>query len=289
MKKFIITLMMLIIVGGAVFVWGWLQLFIPTGSYGVMISKTGGVYNKTIISGGFDWRYERLIPTNTKLLIFKDHSKVYNKTLQGTLPSANLYKKMIEDDTDFSYNMDIGIQMSIDPKAFPAFVQKTGSEAEHSLDEYLDSQATSIAHDVVELILEKNTTSDNYILKAVLSEKEVLDALNAKNRYPNLIISAIYINNVHLPDTQLYLTAKAAYLLYQTKMREATEKLSTAQGGKAAEDYLELERFSKLGQILSEYPLLIDFLSVSGGKINPDIQLPNNPQLKKTDTIDEKK
>jgi len=58
----------------------------------------------------------------------------------------------------------------------------------------------------------------------------------------------------------------------------AVIKTGGKQAAQAAADYLELERFSRLGRILSEYPLLIQFLSVSSGK-NVTLELPANPQI----------
>jgi len=43
MKKFLAGLIVLVVLGGVVFFFGWVQLAVPPGSYGVLRSKTHGV------------------------------------------------------------------------------------------------------------------------------------------------------------------------------------------------------------------------------------------------------
>ncbi len=69
--KFFIWLIVLLAISGTVFFFGWLQFSVPAGSYGVMLSKSGGYYNEVITPGEFSWRWERLVPTNSEILIFR--------------------------------------------------------------------------------------------------------------------------------------------------------------------------------------------------------------------------
>ena len=44
MKKALASLIILILFGGVVFYLGWVQFDVPIGNYGLMLSKTSGVY-----------------------------------------------------------------------------------------------------------------------------------------------------------------------------------------------------------------------------------------------------
>ena len=70
MKKFFLSLFIIILFAGAVFFIGWGQFAVPAGSYGVMVSKTSGISEKTIVPGEFCWFWERLLPTNVSMRTF---------------------------------------------------------------------------------------------------------------------------------------------------------------------------------------------------------------------------
>ena len=71
MKKFFLSLFIIILFAGAVFFIGWGQFAVPAGSYGVMVSKTSGISEKTIVPGEFCWFWERLLPTNVSMRTFQ--------------------------------------------------------------------------------------------------------------------------------------------------------------------------------------------------------------------------
>ncbi len=278
MKKFIISFVILIIFGAAVFVLGWLEFFVPVNNIGIMVSKTGGVHTEVIQAGNFSWSWERLIPTNSKIRLFSLVPQTYTKTIKGSLPSAELYKNMVEGNPSFDYNFSVTIDMNIKTMALPDFIKRTGAEDQDALNRYLEQQADTIARSVIQYVLEHSMNDADFVVEASLSDTELITAISANSRFPDLDIATIYINNVTLPDVTMYNFAKNSYVAYQDAAQQALDNAFELPGLNAAQDYLELERLSKLGQVLAEYPNLIEFMAVTNG--NLDFELPSDiPQV----------
>jgi hypothetical protein len=102
MKRFVFTLVLLLVVSLAVFMVGWVSLRLEPGRYAVMVSKTGGVDPAVLRSGSFRWTVAALLPTNLKVIPFtlSDMERVVE--LGGTLPSAEVYQEFMAGDPDFS-------------------------------------------------------------------------------------------------------------------------------------------------------------------------------------------
>lgn len=277
-KKSIASLIIIVLCAAAVFVIGWLPFRIPAGKYAVMQSKTGGVYPCVIQSGEFNWRWEALLPTNAVIHVFESVPVKTVKTISGTLPSADLYANLLEGKPDFSYRFSISVDARIAPEALPAYFEKNGSLSQDELNAYITGETENIARDAARFVLDKAVENPAFVLEAAVSDTELLRGIDAENRYPGIRIVSVHIDELYIPDTGLYNAAQSAYTVYQNALKEKLEKTAFSQSAQAAADYLELERLSRLGRILSEYPLLIEFLSVSKGK-NVTLELPQNPKI----------
>ena len=262
MKKHVISLILIIVCALAVFFIGWVEFRVPAGKCGVMVSQTGGVYRRAIRSAHFDWRWECLLPTNVRIRTFKIEPLAFTKTVSGALPSAELYANLLEGKPDFSYRFSLSLTMNISAESLPAFVKRSGAAEQNELEQYVSGEAENLAHAVAHFVL----------------DTELLEHVRSDQRFSEFEIASVHINELHVPDTGLYNIAKSTYETYQEKLKATLEKTGGKQAAQAATDYLELERFSRLGRILSEYPLLIQFLSVSSGK-NVTLELPANPQI----------
>ena len=87
--------------------------------------------------------------------------------------------------------------------------------------------------------------------------------MNASSRFPNIKISDVVLQNVSMPDISLYNLAKKSYEDYQAQSSAAMATMTTDESVQAASDFLQIERFGNLGKVLTDYPILIDFLAVS--------------------------
>ncbi|MBQ7905436.1 MAG: hypothetical protein IJ361_06755 [Spirochaetaceae bacterium] len=263
MKKFLISMFILIIFAGAVFFIGWGQFAVPAGSYGVMVSKTSGISQKTIVPGEFCWFWERLLPTNTSMRIFSIIPVTRTTTISGELPSADIYSPMLEGSPNFSYKFSVQTELMMKSNYLPNFVRRTDAKENEQLQEYLNQQGDLIAQEVIQYILSKSLDNANNLMLLATDTEELKTGINADSKFKDLEISNITVKTAQMPDTELYNIAKASYAEFQAKVKQSLAELTKNQSTITANDYLQIERFARWGKILQEYPILIDFLAVS--------------------------
>ena len=133
MKKFFVSVIIIAIFAGILLFIGWTQFSIPSGTTGVMISKTGGIHPSAIIPGEFTWRWERLLPTNTEIRVFSMYPKTVTSTLSGSLPSAEIYSPMLEGRPDFSYSFTVSLDLQLKQGSLPSFVRRTNAQIGRAL------------------------------------------------------------------------------------------------------------------------------------------------------------
>lgn len=263
MKKFLISMFILIIFAGAIFFIGWGQFAVPAGSYGVMVSKTSGISQKTIVPGEFCWFWERLLPTNTSMRIFSIIPVTRTTTISGELPSADIYSPMLEGSPNFSYKFSVQTELMMKSNYLPNFVRRTDAKENEQLQEYLNQQGDLIAQEVIQYILSKSLDNANNLMLLATDTEELKTGINADSKFKDLEISNIIVKTAQMPDTELYNIAKASYAEFQAKVKQSLAELTKNQSTITANDYLQIERFARWGKILQEYPILIDFLAVS--------------------------
>ena len=263
MKKFLISMFILIIFAGAVFFIGWGQFAVPAGSYGVMVSKTSGISQKTIVPGEFCWFWERLLPTNTSMRIFSIIPVTRTTSISGELPSADIYSPMLEGSPNFSYKFSVQTELMMKSNYLPNFVRRTDAKENEQLQEYLNQQGDLIAQEVIQYILSKSLDNANNLMLLATDTEELKAGINAESKFKDLEISNITVKTAQMPDTELYNIAKASYAEFQAKVKQSLAELTKNQSTITANDYLQIERFARWGKILQEYPILIDFLAVS--------------------------
>lgn len=263
MKKFLISMFILLIFAGAIFFIGWGQFAVPAGSYGVMVSKTSGISQKTIVPGEFCWFWERLLPTNTSMRIFSIIPVTRTTTISGELPSADIYSPMLEGSPNFSYKFSVQTELMMKSNYLPNFVRRTDAKENEQLQEYLNQQGDLIAQEVIQYILSKSLDNANNLMLLTTDTEELKAGINADSKFKDLEISNITVKTAQMPDTELYNIAKASYAEFQAKVKQSLAELTKNQSTITANDYLQIERFARWGKILQEYPILIDFLAVS--------------------------
>lgn len=263
MKKFLISMFILLIFAGAIFFIGWGQFAVPAGSYGVMVSKTSGISQKTIVPGEFCWFWERLLPTNTSMRIFSIIPVTRTTTISGELPSADIYSPMLEGSPNFSYKFSVQTELMMKSNYLPNFVRRTDAKENEQLQEYLNQQGDLIAQEVIQYILSKSLDNANNLMLLATDTEELKAGINADSKFKDLEISNITVKTAQMPDTELYNIAKASYAEFQAKVKQSLADLTKNQSTITANDYLQIERFARWGKILQEYPILIDFLAVS--------------------------
>ncbi|GBU28441.1 hypothetical protein R84B8_02000 [Treponema sp. R8-4-B8] len=266
MKKFFITLIILIIIAGTAFMFGWAQFSVPPGKYGVIYSKTHGIDQKTVQSGEFRWIWYKLIPTNVKISIFNlDHNR-YPVNFNSSLPSGDTYAAFIGlANTDFSWNLTGELSFKLDPQMLIPVVSKNNIIDQNDLDAYLQSVAQNI--EVLLLRLLSSQGTDSVRLEQLMSgisdaelEREI------KGNFPEICDFSFEIKSAKYPDFVLYRQLRLIYEGYLSSQRE----YAISSFGKRAESHMETQlRFEELehyGELLTKYPILLEYLAMEKGE-----------------------
>lgn len=139
--KFIIIFIIILSAGAAAFIIGWTQFAIPPGKYGVMVSKSGGYHSKAITSGSFLWRWERLIPTNSEILIFDLSPYTAEHSLTGNLLNAEKYGKISAEKKDFAWGLEIKTSLKIKTNFLVQIVKNNELKNQDELIKYTSESA----------------------------------------------------------------------------------------------------------------------------------------------------
>lgn len=267
-RKAVFTIIILLLFSATVFYFGWVQFSVPVDKIGVLISKTSGVCPEIIQAGKFVWRWERLLPTNSVIKLFSAEPISRTVTRSGKLPSGDLYASQLGDDCNFSYNISITLCGQIKPDGIISLVKTNHLANQSDLNSYIENKFDIISDSITEFLLENALKDSSTFLSKSLTANEILLGIDAENRFPEIDISSVVILTCNIPDTSLYLLAKNAYLEYQAKNQETILLSSTEISKKAAQDNAILDKMSRLGKILTENPILLDFLKTSNSDMN---------------------
>jgi hypothetical protein len=266
MKKFIITFFILIILGGAGFFIGWVQFSVPPGSYGIIHSKTHGVDPKIVQSGEFRWVWYKLIPTNVQITVFKLDTVRSALDFNSSLPSGNIYAEFAGlTAKDFSWNLNGEISFNIDSDKLISLVSQNNITNQEGLDAYLDDITRKIRIIILRTLTSIDT--DSARLERLLSgsrdeemEREITNRFLEIREFSFAIISASF------PDFVLYRQVRLLYEEFLAMQRDYV----TAGFAKRAEIHIETQlRFGELeryGELLTKYPILMDYLAMTMGK-----------------------
>ena len=262
MKKFFITLFILIVLGAAAFFFGWAQFSVPPGSYGVISSKTHGVDPELVHSGEFRWVWYKLIPTNVQIAVFRIEPVKFHVDFNSSLPSGDVYASFAGLGTDFSWEFKGEISFTLDPKELVPIVSKSNLTGQEELDAYLQDIALNIEVTILRILSSAET--DSLRLEEILAgnpdeemEKEV------KDQFPQIRDFSFVIQSAKYPDFVLYRQVRLLYEEFLAKQREYV----TSAMGRRAEIHIDAQfHFSELercGELLTKYPVLLEYLSMN--------------------------
>ncbi|MBB6479104.1 hypothetical protein [Spirochaeta isovalerica] len=258
---------------GTLFWFGWVQFELPENTYAVLFSKTSGYDSKVLEPGRFIWKWERILPTNSKLIKFLVETRSTELEYIGELPSGDLYKSFIPENPDFSYHMTFHISYRLIEERLPELLQKGDLDSGDMESFYNEAEAEYLK------ILKEGTgdyfTENLSINSSSYGELEIALLEKLKSRYTYLEIRSFVVKYINFPDLELYRTAKDMYaqILERRKNAEiATEKWAIES--KVNLD-TKIEILTKYGELLSKYPILVDYFA-----LDPESQVLDISNLK---------
>jgi hypothetical protein len=265
MKKALGVLIVLGILGGAAFFFGWAQLPVSPGSYGVLRSKTHGMDPTVIREGEFRWVWYKLIPTNASILIFAPSQMNVPVSVGGTLPLAATYAETTGIAADFSYRIEADLSFSLKPDSLPSLALTRGVADQAALEEYEKSLAREIdffarerleAYAAREGLAEGETPSGGLRSLSARLEEELGGA------FPQAENISYRIRSAKLPDFALYATARSLYGDYLARQQELLRAELAGQAERDVNDRLRFGELETYGALLTKYPVLLQYLEL---------------------------
>jgi len=255
---FFVTLLILLIVGGVVFYFGWMQLRLQESEYAVIYRKSHGYEAELVRSEDFDWRWEALIPNYLTLHKFNLKPQSVDIRQNGVLPSDEIYKEIAGDDIDFSWEIEARINYRINPDILLSLVE-SGFD---NLDSFYEDYETKLNSAVLDIMNQAMASNSN---EAAAGDKEWFsESIRNSSIDERVDIVEATLIRWKYPDMALY--AEARRLILET-MQARQAVISEVENLSARFESTQESRLKMLrgyGQLLDEYPILIEFFELEG-------------------------
>lgn len=264
MRKLVISLIILLIAGGTAFYFGWVQLQMPANSYGVVFTKTGGWDDSVIRPGEFHWRWERLLPTNFTLHVFPSTPHETEVQSSGTLPSADAYASYLEEDPDFSYELEVSLAYRVRVSELPRLAREADlhpaglEEWYGQYDRRIADRARGLAG---QLYADAQEGSSPGPVQLDAFEERLTDRL--AEDFPDLEIISAVPTTISLPDFDLYQAARSLYFESIEARRAAIADQAYEAEERRVTEESRIETLRRYGEVLTEYPTLLDYFSLT--------------------------
>ena len=265
MKKFLIFILFLLILGGTAFFLGWAQFDVPLGSYGVMRSKSHGIDHELIREGEIRWVWYKLIPTNVEISIFSPRLINHSIRSRGTLPSGDVYAALVELDTDFSWEISGDFSFSVKPEALTNLVFQENINIQEDL-ERLENDYTRRVEAFILRRLDVLSRDESAMeaLTFMVSVPELNREIEAA--FPELEKINLRIQTLRMPDYELYRAVRSLYNEYLAHQYNVLEnELIRRTAESQMETRIRLDELERYGEVLSRYPILLQFLALERG------------------------
>jgi hypothetical protein len=264
MKKvtgFFIFVIILAGLGAAIFLAGWAQLNVPPGSVAVMRSKTHGIDSGIIREGEFRWIWYKLIPTNVTITVFSPRIMERPLQITGNLPSGAVYRTFAALDTSFSYEITGTFSFSVTAAALPGLMEMRNLAGQEDLlalenrlageiDAFIGQRLAVYAEGEEELEALLNTGSPASLEAEIAAQ------------FPEVERVRVTLRAVEYPDFSLYRTSKQLYEDFLAYQRQILTAPLSERAGRRVETRLRMEELARYGELLTKYPVLLQYLSI---------------------------
>jgi hypothetical protein len=257
MKKFVILIAVFLACGGAVFYFGWLQFSLPANTHGVVFTKTKGWDKTPLVPGAFIWRWEKLIPGNLLLHVYPETIGTAEIVSQGYLPSARTYSVFLDGNPDFSFDLKIKVSYKIRPDYYPILASEHAVTPD-GLAAWLEGQNTALTREAVALVMEFLNRTGTFAGNFSDIGEDVKAGLLLKFTYFDIL--SVTLENLIIPDMELYRKGRDLYYLSLDAKKEAVIEESRRLALDSMREEKRMESLQKYGELITKYPLLIEFL-----------------------------
>jgi hypothetical protein len=267
MRKFFIILLVLLILAGTGFFFGWAQFGVPPGSYGVIRSKTHGLDPQPVREGEFRWVWYKLIPTNVSVTPYKLGRVNRELSFQGSLPSGDTYTAFaastgVSDiQADFSYELSIGISFSLKAGSLVSLIGENNISGQAELDSFQERLGRDIEAFVLRWLNNPDNNQDEIPALLAAGSSPRLEGEIAGN-FPYIENLSCRIGAARFPDYRLYRQLQGLYEEYVAKQREYLGGSSEGSPERRIDSRLRLDELARYGELLTRYPILLEYLNL---------------------------
>lgn len=265
MKKFLLTCFFLIIIAGLCFFCGWAQASLPQDSYGVLRSKTHGIYPETIKPGDFKWVWYKLVPANAKTYYFRLNPVTRDFAAKSILPSGLIYSAFTGMENDFSWEIQASIAFSIDPDHLVNLVSENNISAQEELALYEQETAKQVEYFLLRRFDAAEEASGKLEPLLINGESPALEREVMEN-FPQIRNFSLKANSAKLPNFHLYRQAKELHQEYFERQKAYILHDLDERAKNRAESFFRFDELEQLGALLTRYPVLLDYLAAENAK-----------------------
>lgn len=258
--KALLSFLLLTAAAVTLFYFGWVQFDLPENTYAVLFSKTGGYDKEVLKPGEFNWRWEKILPTNSELVKIRLTNRTVTLDFEGALPSGDLYGSTLPEQPDFSYHMTFQLIYRIREEKLPELLEKKILEGGDLEPFYLqrETEYMEILKDGTADFFTQNLAIDNSSYDEL--ENLLLNRINSLYSY--LEVRSFSIRYINYPDLELY--SKSRDLYHQIVDRKKETEMAMEKWAIESKVNLDtkIEILSRYGELLSKYPILVDYFAL---------------------------
>lgn len=266
MKKFIFWLIFLIIIAGVVFYFGWIR--VPENNLALGFSTITGYDTTFMESGKLNWRWQKLVPKCYILKMYQLETENAEVSVSQDLPSGDLYASEMAGNPDFSFAVKYAVTYKIKEDSLYAMAT-SGTLGDGGLDTFYASVKEKIQNAAASLLGEEMAKAMD---GGTFSQKALEDSVKAQigGQLPDVEIISFETVEARFPDVELYKVAKAKYMENMEKKKEIAaqqEKETTDLNAKIDQ---RIELLKKYGELLTKYPILIEYFKTKNESLLPE-------------------
>ena len=261
LKKFLWMLLILVVLGGVVFFFGWAQLTVPTDAYGVMMSKTHGFDHTLIKAGEFRWVWYKLIPNNVEIQVFRLKNILRPVRTDGALPSGAEYAALAGSTADFSYKIEATLSFCIKPESLIDLVSGkhlTGQDALDAFEDMLADEIQAFALQRLRVYLDDELKVEELLASGSIAQLNY----DIEQAFPDIESLSLIIHTPHFPDIKLYQEFRSLYQEYIARQKNYLHTEVSVQAETRIDSYIRFDELSKIGELLTTYPILLQYLQL---------------------------
>lgn len=269
MKRFIVSILVLAVIAAVIFYFGWIQLKLDEDTFGVVFTKTGGWEDTALAPGDFAWRVQRLLPTNLTLHLFPVTPRAAAIDLRGSLPSATEYGSLLESPAPFSYAISLDIVYRLRPAALPRLARTDGLRADtmNAYYERMEDQMNALVSEAVLSVVKDAPQPDSGVSATRILADSVTETIGGA--FPDIELISVSPRRVDLPDPALYEETRRRYLAILDARSQAMQDAAGLLAEQQTDAEASLSRLERYGDILTRYPVLLDYFTLTG-EMNAD-------------------